>query len=481
MENYLEKLFINEARPALSRHSGGGGGGTTAVIAPLEITKNGVYKPEPQPLKVGSTYTFKKVISGYDAESLMATDWFSPNLGYVLGGFDLYSEMDGFKTCFAYIPSSLTGVAVDVFTVNSPTTMPRAAYATGAIPEMGIPTAGWYDMNAGTPIDPPSVTILDNSFVHPVADLAQFFDGVDSVDGYAPITVNVESDGAALARSIVDGTITEYSDNEVTKVRKHAFRDSVTLTSVDLPNVTEVGDSAFYGCTTLVSANIPNATDIGTTTFSDCKALKTVNLAKVTCIKSNTFMDCKMLTSLDLPNVTKFEGYSLQSAKGLISVNLPNLTNVPDNAFKGCSKLPNIYLPKVPSLSSSAFSTCYLLTTIDLPKVNSIASNAFYSCCSLTALILRSETMCTLSNTNAFNNCCHILGTTQRVYGVQDSSDYTYFNEECLKDGYIYVPSALVDTYKSATNWVTYADQIRALEDYTVDGTITGALDETKI
>lgn len=41
--------------------------------------------------------------------------------------------------------------------------------------------------------------------------------------------------------------------------------------------------------------------------------------------------------------------------------------------------------------------------------------------------------------------------------------------------------AALVDSYKAATNWSTYADQIRALEDYTVDGTTTGALDETKI
>lgn len=47
--------------------------------------------------------------------------------------------------------------------------------------------------------------------------------------------------------------------------------------------------------------------------------------------------------------------------------------------------------------------------------------------------------------------------------------------------GYIYVPSALIEQYKVAENWSTYASQFRALEDYTVDGTITGELDETKI
>ena len=47
--------------------------------------------------------------------------------------------------------------------------------------------------------------------------------------------------------------------------------------------------------------------------------------------------------------------------------------------------------------------------------------------------------------------------------------------------GYIYVPAALVDSYKAATNWSNFAAQFRALEDYTVDGTTTGALDPTKI
>ena len=32
--------------------------------------------------------------------------------------------------------------------------------------------------------------------------------------------------------------------------------------------------------------------------------------------------------------------------------------------------------------------------------------------------------------------------------------------------GFVYVPAESVDTYKSATNWSTYAEQIRAIEDY---------------
>ena len=62
--------------------------------------------------------------------------------------------------------------------------------------------------------------------------------------------------------------------------------------------------------------------------------------------------------------------------------------------------------------------------------------------------------MATLLNTNAFDKCYHILGTVDATY-----------NPEGLKDGYIYVPDALVDSYKKATNWVTYADQIKPLSE----------------
>jgi hypothetical protein len=66
--------------------------------------------------------------------------------------------------------------------------------------------------------------------------------------------------------------------------------------------------------------------------------------------------------------------------------------------------------------------------------------------------------MCPLWNKNSFDSSSIAKGT-----------------------GYVYVPRSLVDSYKSATNWSTYANQFRALEDYTVDGTITGELDESKI
>jgi hypothetical protein len=96
------------------------------------------------------------------------------------------------------------------------------------------------------------------------------------------------------------------------------------------------------------------------------------------------------------------------------------------------------------SIPSQSFYSCTNLKHADCGQASSIAAQAFNACTSFTELILRkSDAICTLSNVNAINNTAIGKGT-----------------------GYIYVPSVLIETYKTATNWSTYADKIRAIEDY---------------
>jgi hypothetical protein len=72
--------------------------------------------------------------------------------------------------------------------------------------------------------------------------------------------------------------------------------------------------------------------------------------------------------------------------------------------------------------------------------------------------------VCALKNTSAFTNSSIASGTA-----------------------YVYVPAAQLSDadetkdYRRATNWSSLATQFRALEDYTVDGTITGELDLGKV
>ena len=114
-----------------------------------------------------------------------------------------------------------------------------------------------------------------------------------------------------------------------------------------------------------------------------------------------------------------------------------------DYAFDSCSALTTAEFSAAKSIGSYAFRYCSALTTADFSAAKSIGNVAFYSCSALTTLILRSGTMATLSDKIAF-------GSTPISSGA----------------GYIYVPAALVDSYKADSKWSTYANQIRAIEDY---------------
>jgi surface protein len=180
-----------------------------------------------------------------------------------------------------------------------------------------------------------------------------------------------------------------------------------------------------------------------------------LNTSNVTSM-SNMFNGCTKLTSipqLDTSNVTTMVGMFLKCSAltSIPQLDTSNVTNM-QSMFSECIKLPLIDIPhyNLPSTSNS--------------------TSMFYNCNSLKAVIIRSFGTNYALNSNAFNNCYHILGTVNATY-----------NPNGDKDGYIYVPKNMIETLSSATNWSAYADQIRALEDYTVDGTTTGELDESKI
>lgn len=210
-----------------------------------------------------------------------------------------------------------------------------------------------------------------------------------------------------------------------------------------------------------------NATKIGDYALAGCASLTEVNFPKATSTGKNSFAYCNSLTSVDFPSLTSIGNQSFFNCAALVSVNFPNVTTLSGQSVSYCDKLTKMVLPKVTRVAQNAFTYNRGLKIIDLPSATNIVTGAFGNCTVLTALVLRSATLCTLGNTAAFTNCYHLLGTTNATY-----------NPNGDKDCYIYVPRALVDTYKSNSVWSTYASQFRALEDYTVDGTITGEFSE---
>ena len=204
---------------------------------------------------------------------------------------------------------------------------------------------------------------------------------------------------------LVMGTLTNYENTRVTKIKDYCFYNSIKLSTASFPNVTEVGKYAFQYCQALTQINLPKATTIGYSCFENASKLQAVNLSNVQTLEQAAFIRCSSLTSIKLPQVKK--------------------------------------------LQSDTFYSCTLLKKADLGSCQQFdGQTQFGKCAGLVTLILRGNTVC--SATYPVNSYKGALGETPIANG----------------NGYIYVPRALVDKYKNATNWVEMANYIRAIEDY---------------
>lgn len=161
-------------------------------------------------------------------------------------------------------------------------------------------------------------------------------------------------------------------------------------------------------------------------------------------VGANAFYYCPYLAAVSLPAATSVGDRAFYDCPKLATVNLPAAKSIGDNAFYSCGSLLSISLPAATSLNESAFLGCLALATADLSAATSIGSRVFSGCSALAALVLR------------------------RTSGVCTLGSYALYSTAIAKGtGYIYVPDSLVASYKAATNWSTYANQIKPLSEYT--------------
>ena len=291
--------------------------------------------------------------------------------------------------------------------------------------------------------------------------------GIFSDTPYVPLTWNYDAGTKTLTFS---GTmIPSYNDPD-----KRPWKDYVKVVEkiVISDDVTSIGDDAFGYCASLTTVTIPaSVKSIGSYAFENCYSLTTVTIpASVTSIGVNAFYYCESLTS--------------------VIVHAPNCA-LGDYAFDECDNLEAIYVPsdKVEYYKAAenwstyadkitAFiggdcgaeghetdvtwllkgtSPNYTLT------ISGTGAMADYDApsgqpwkdyrSSITSVVIESGV--TSIGKNAFNNCTGLTSATV------DAPDCTLGNgafEGCSNLKAIYVPSDLVDHYKTA--WSAYASII---------------------
>lgn len=255
------------------------------------------------------------------------------------------------------------------------------------------------------------------------------YDEINDKGGTVPTNKNMANLASAIASisgggggssnnwaSIINGTSTDLFDNDIEVVPDYAFMigklgDS-TVTQGSMNQV------VYYR---ISSVDFPNATSVGYYSFQMWNATS-YNLPKCHLLGGHTFRYNLSLTEIKLPSIDSVASTSATKS----------------GYFHGCTALKKVDIgssdkPLITSNHVMFYQTC------------------FYYCSALQALILRTPTLIEATLTNNFTNTGIANGT-----------------------GYIYVPSSLLETYKTANRWADYASQIRAIEDYSSDGTVDG-------
>lgn len=148
-------------------------------------------------------------------------------------------------------------------------------------------------------------------------------------------------------------------------------------------------------------------------------------------IEKYTLYSCPSLKHLYFPSVVSI-GEHVFHTLGCENLILPNLKTMGTACFVNTTTLKRLIIPKCTLMGAFACSTTgiYLL---DVGNISLIPSSSTMS--NLTILVLRNNVLTTLEN----RSC---------IQSVEE----------------IYVPQDLIEEYKVATNWTTYADKFKPLE-----------------
>lgn len=137
------------------------------------------------------------------------------------------------------------------------------------------------------------------------------------------------------------------------------------------------------------------------------------------------------------------------------------VSQVGDNVFKSCTLVTNIRFDSVVSVGNASFSGCTGIVTAYFPKAQTISSQAFLS--NGNAMTYYFGNLKSISS-QAFTNFSLKSGHGENAAIIIDSDAVcTLADANALQNfrGTVYVKDNLVEQYKVATNWATYAAQIK--------------------
>lgn len=334
-----------------------------------------------------------------------------------------------------------------------------------------------------------------------------YFPVNDGVDAYSSVSVNIMEDNdvkvkyGELSGSLRFLNITSYGN-----LPSYAWNQNSRVRNVVLKDCEEIGAYAFNTDNNLISfINDKPIKVIGAYAFNSCSNMEADVLLSddIETIPTYCFYNCSKV-QVSLPkNLKKVEAYAFYMCTALNANKLPDgLETIEINGFRGCSNLEidelpqslkvinnygfynctkltakvlhpmeihsyafaytNVAFEEIPEgtvLNTYAFQYANSLTNLKFSYTGMIPNYCFQSCTGLESIEI-GEGINSI-NTNSFRQCtnlktitCHRTTPPTLVFNAINSCPIET----------IYVPASALETYKSATNWATYANKMIGIE-----------------
>lgn len=237
-------------------------------------------------------------------------------------------------------------------------------------------------------------------------------------------------------------SFTEFESDTTYPIRYGMFRTNRQLVRVSFPNSTVVEDEAFRFDGSLEEVELPKAEHFYSYAFAGCAKLKRLNVPSLRIMRGYTLNQCTALE--DFPyfgNLEEINGYEFRQCPIKQKVwDFESLTKIGAQYPFSEASAEVVIFRKSFTLPDRTFFNMANLKVVDLHKASRIGRYAFQNSPNFETLILR-------DTESIFDAANQDVLTTNTNY-------------------YVYVPAALLDTYKAASNWSVAPERFRAIEDY---------------
>lgn len=312
-----------------------------------------------------------------------------------------------------------------------------------------IPSCAFYSCERLTTASFPECTSISNSAFFKCPSLTTIsFSKCTTIGVSAFCNCNNLTTASFPMCSYIKGSAFQYCGKlnsiyfpECTVIENLVFQNCYSLTTISFSKCTDIGASAFYNCSNLTIASFPVCSYIKQNTFYNCYSLATIFFPECTAIESSAFYNCSNLTIASFSKCTTIGSNVFTNCYNLITASFPSCLQIGGTAFRSCYNLTIISFPLCSMIFSYAFSQCSNLSVISFPNVKSMSAYVFQQCSKLESAYFMGRSIPTVGTT--------IFAATP----IANSTYLGYF-------GSIYVPSSLLASYKTATNWTTYSSRM---------------------